>query len=407
MRQAGKGRRVEHLDDALRFLLDRSHLLDPRDLPGAVDEGARRLGALGAVVHLVDRDQLLLVPLGRDDRQPLSVEATLAGRAYRTLQVLDSASDGQPRLWVPLLDGAESLGVLELLCRAEQATPLRGDGQVFASLVAELVRSRAPYSDDQARVREQHGKTLAAELLWRQLPPLTFATERFTVTALLEPWSQVGGDAFDYGCDGTLLHLAVLDAMGHGLRATLMASVALAAYRLTRRAGHDLVASAAAMDQAVAEHFGTDAFVTALLVQLDLETGRLSVLSAGHPAPLLLRQGRVVGTVQGEPGLPLGLGDRDDAVADLSLQPGDVLALYTDGVVEARSEDGEFFGVARFADLLTRESAAQQPPPETLRRLVRAVLAHQRGRLQDDATCLLLEWITGRQRSFDLGAEGA
>jgi serine phosphatase RsbU (regulator of sigma subunit) len=66
--------------------------------------------------------------------------------------------------------------------------------------------------------------------------------------------------------------------------------------------------------------------------------------------------------------------------------------LYTDGVTEARSPEGEFFGEQRLADLLTRNLAAGLPVPETMRRAVRALLEHQQGQLTDDATLLLVEW---------------
>ena len=70
--------------------------------------------------------------------------------------------------------------------------------------------------------------------------------------------------------------------------------------------------------------------------------------------------------------------------------------LYTDGVVEARTPDGELFGLDRLADPLEREAAGGQPAEELQRRLVRAVLEHQVGGLRDDATLLLVQW-TGTQ----------
>jgi serine phosphatase RsbU (regulator of sigma subunit) len=88
----------------------------------------------------------------------------------------------------------------------------------------------------------------------------------------------------------------------------------------------------------------------------------------------------------------LGFGDREDTIVTASLQPGDRILLFSDGVIEARSEAGEFFGTDRLIDLLVREESHQQPPPETLRRLIVAVLDHQQGALQDDATLLMLEW---------------
>jgi serine phosphatase RsbU (regulator of sigma subunit) len=74
------------------------------------------------------------------------------------------------------------------------------------------------------------------------------------------------------------------------------------------------------------------------------------------------------------------------------LEPGDRLLLYTDGIVEANSPDGEPFGLDRFTDFIVRREADGLTAPETLRRLVHTVLAHQNGDLQDDATVVLAEW---------------
>ena len=230
-----------------------------------------------------------------------------------------------------------------------------------------------------------------AEMLWRQLPPLTFASDRFVVTAQLEPWHEVGGDAFDYSIDSDTLRLAVFDAMGHGLGATLMAGVALAVYRNCRREGHGLVETASAIDEALSGQFGDESFVTAVLAELDLTTGTIATLSAAHPAPLLVRDGKALGELDTDPGLPLGLGGRDDVVVTASLQPGDRILMFSDGVIEARAADGAFFGTDRLVEMLRRAESNRQTPPETLRRLVLAVLEHQQGTLQDDAALLLLD----------------
>jgi serine phosphatase RsbU (regulator of sigma subunit) len=75
-----------------------------------------------------------------------------------------------------------------------------------------------------------------------------------------------------------------------------------------------------------------------------------------------------------------------------SLEPGDRVLFFTDGVVEARSATGELFGKERLGDLLVRASADANSASETMRRLVHAVLGHQGSSLRDDATLLLLEW---------------
>jgi hypothetical protein len=381
---------------AVAWLLEHSHLMAPEQLPAAADEAARMAGALGCRIHLISRDQRSLVPLaaavqgvvGLDEA--LAVDGSVAGRAFRDTEVMASA-DGS-RVWLPLLDGAERLGVLEVLVGPEGADRLADAVRPLAALIAELVVSKGQYTDSFERARRSLPMGVAAELLWRQLPPLTFATERFVVTAQLEPWHEVGGDAFDYSIDGDVLRLAVFDGMGHGLGATLLAGVALAAYRNARRAGHGLVDTARLIDVALSAQFGVESFVTGVLAELDLTSGSISTLSAAHPAPLLVRDGRTLGELDSEPGVPLGFGDRDDTVVRAQLQPGDRILMFSDGVVEARSPEGAFFGTDRLVDLLGRQEARRQSPPETLRRLVLAVLEHQDGTLQDDATLLMLEW---------------
>ena len=71
------------------------------------------------------------------------------------------------------------------------------------------------------------------------------------------------------------------------------------------------------------------------------------------------------------------------------------MLLYSDGIVEARSAAGEFFGEERLADFVLRAGAAGDTAPETLRRLMRQVLEHQGEQLQDDASIVVLEWLTG------------
>jgi serine phosphatase RsbU (regulator of sigma subunit) len=148
---------------------------------------------------------------------------------------------------------------------------------------------------------------------------------------------------------------------------------------------------ARAIDDLVSGSFGS-AFVTGVLAELDVRSGRLRYVNAGHPRPLLLRDGRVVKELTGGRRIPFGLKTTGLTVGEEFLQPGDWLALYTDGITEARDPTGAWFGEERLVEFLTHEIAAGQPPPETVRRLKQAVLAHQSGVLQDDASILLACW---------------
>jgi serine phosphatase RsbU (regulator of sigma subunit) len=241
-------------------------------------------------------------------------------------------------------------------------------------------------------VRRRKRRSAAGELIWAMLPPLTAGVGPFVLSGLLEPCYDVGGDAFDYALSERTAALAIFDAVGHTMRSGFIAAAALAGYRGARHAGEPLTQQAEAIDRAIADQFGGGAFSTGVLAEVDLPSGRLRYLNAGHPEPLLMRSGKVVKTLAGGRRVPFGLGPGPVVIGEEALQPGDCLVLHTDGVTEARDEHGDWFGEARLVDFLEREAAAGRPPPETVRRLVRAVLRHQKGELQDDATVLLARW---------------
>ena len=120
--------------------------------------------------------------------------------------------------------------------------------------------------------------------------------------------------------------------------------------------------------------------------------GGIAARLTGHPQPLLLPGRKIVAELSCDPVLPFGLGDGAPKPRVAELEPDDAVLLYTDGVTEARTEDGEQFGLDRLVDLLEREAASGRTAEELLRRLVRAVLEHQGGGLRDDATLLLVQW---------------
>jgi serine phosphatase RsbU (regulator of sigma subunit) len=212
------------------------------------------------------------------------------------------------------------------------------------------------------------------------------------ITGGLEPAYEIGGDSFDYAVNGATADLLVADAVGHGLPATVLAGVAIGAYRHARRNAADLPDIAAEINAAIAAQFGHSLFATALLARLDLDTGRLRWINAGHPAPLIVRGSAVVHPPQCPPVRPLGLQETRPACCETRLELGNRLLLYTDGIVEARSPDGDFFGEDRLADFIKAAVADGEPAPETVRRLLRRLLAHQADQLQDDASIVVLEW---------------
>ncbi|TFV51543.1 PP2C family protein-serine/threonine phosphatase [Blastococcus sp. TF02A-35] len=393
--------------DPLQALLDDIHLLAPDQLSAVVARRAGQLGAAETVIYLTDYEQLLLQPIrgeGVPVRQELSVDGTVGGRAFRRVEVQSTRINPRARrLWIPLVDGVQRVGVVEML--VTDLTPeLEGRLRAFAGLVAELLVVNGQYTDIFAQLRRRKTLSLAAEIQWDLLPPLTFASDRVVIAGALEPAYDIGGDTFDYAVNGPNADLMVLDAVGHGLPAALLASAAVGAYRHARRNAWDLPDIAAAINRVIASEFSGSRFATAAIARLHLDTGQLRWVNAGHPTPLIVRDGALLDPGPCKPHPPLGLQLRKPDVCVTQLHPGDRVVLYTDGIVEARSPEGEFFGEDRLGDFIDRAAADGDPAPETLRRLMRRVLDHQADHLQDDASIVLLEWRTGNERQLaDLG----
>ena len=402
-------------ETSLDTLLEQSRLAAPHEVPALVAEHATRLGGQDPVIYLVDLEQSVLVPFTGPGEHlqhtALPLDESVAGRAFRRVDVeTQEAGAGHGlRVWLPVLDGTDRLGVLGVLV-PDRAALTAHDGLLerrlrrLATVVAGLVVSKRAYGDTIPVTRRRARMSLAGEIQWALLPPLTFASRDVVVAAALEPAYEVAGDSVDYAVDEGRTSVAAFDAMGHGLASAQLAGLTVAAYRNARRAGRTLVETAREIDEAVLSMHAGRTFVTGVLAELDTGTGILRWVCAGHPRPLLLRGGRVVRHLDDAVGVPFGV--EDDAgtgprrVGAARLEPGDRVVLYSDGITEARAPDGAFFGLDRLVDLLTRTEDGHLPPPETVRRVVRELLVHQQARLEDDATLLVVEWRSGHHRTL-------
>ncbi|HEX6523074.1 MAG TPA: PP2C family protein-serine/threonine phosphatase [Streptosporangiaceae bacterium] len=360
------------------------------DVHRVLAEACGPVPAWDPMVYLADFSRQVLVPLAAGAGEE-EVAGTLAGRAFITGQPVSSPRDGGVRVWVPVLEQTARTGVLavtvpeageEMLAQAE----LLG---VFAGLVTALA---VRVSDIPLHRRRGETLSLPAGMQWDLLPPLSARTGGAVIAGVLEPAYDIAGDAFDYAVTDGGLHFAIIDGMGHGIGSTLLTGLAVGAYRHARRAGAALSAIHTAIDQALTGYYQDLSFATGILAWLDTGAGRLAWSCAGHPPPLLLRGRKVVAELTCDPALPFGLGGAAPQPGTCDLEPGDAVLLYTDGVIEARTADGELFGLERLTDLAEREAASGQPGEELVRRLVRAVLDHQAGGLRDDATLLLVQW---------------
>ncbi len=352
---------------SLTELVDRAHSVAPAELLSVVRDAAAALGVTRADVWLVDWQQELLtaleLPVDPLPPRRVPVQGSSLGLAFiRSEPTTAPTPDGQV-LRLPLLDGIERLGVLELELPGPPTDQRIMDCRRFVEVLTQYVATKGRVTDQFHRVRTCQPMSLAAQLQWQLLLPVTAHAPRVMVAGQVEPAYEVGGDAFDYALAHDRAHVAIFDAMGHGVQAGLTTALAVGAYRNNRRRDDGLVATLAAADELVAREFGDGRFVTAMLGELELAPGTMQLLNAGHLQPLLLRRHQIIDIPDVTPGLPLGLGGlihpAQERITELQLQPGDRLVLVTDGILDAVNAKGQRFGEQRLAD--TTAQAAMDP----------------------------------------------
>ena len=378
----------------LGTMIDRAHEMPPQLIAPLIAEVIAAIGGRDVAVYLQDYDQRSLLPLPgtgllQADEEPIN--DSRAGEAFLTDKLVEEDRGTDVRLFLPLLDGTDRVGVLAFTAERPDENDRRL-ARRFAGLVADVLVTKGLYTDRFFQARRRKPMRLSAEMQWSLLPPLLMTTPQVAVAGILEPAYDVAGDSFDYALNDDVLHMATIDAMGHGLDAAMLATVAVAAYRHARRTGVELPDLYAAMDTAVADQFPDDHFCTAQMASLDVVSGRLSWVNAGHPHPFLLRDGRVVQVLDSPTTLPIGFGGATPHVSEVTLEQGDRVLFFTDGIIEEHRAGGEQFGEERLIREVERVEQGGGPVAHTVRRLSHALMHARGGQTSDDATLFLLEW---------------
>ena len=378
---------------ALRLTRD----ANPASMPEILAKAAAGLGATDLVVYLVDFGQTVLEPM--PDRAAHaevptteSLATTMAGRAFIDQQVVTAAREDGVRVWIPVVEGSDHTGVVALTVPAVSDELLR-TFEELGILAGYLIAVHTRCTDLYTLYRRRRSMSLAASMQWDLLPPLVLKAGNVAIAGLVQPAYDVGGDCFDYSVNGAFVDVAIIDSMGHGLGAARIASLAMGCYRHDRREGQTLAVMHRHLGSTIASQYTDCSFATGVLARLELDTGALTWTNAGHPPPLLIRDRQVIRELDCKPTPPWGIGTDDPFVATESLEPGDCLLLYTDGVTEARTSEGDFFGLERLVDLTNRHASLLLTPEALLRQLVRDVRDHTgQDDLADDATVVVVRW---------------
>jgi sigma-B regulation protein RsbU (phosphoserine phosphatase) len=237
--------------------------------------------------------------------------------------------------------------------------------------------------------------SIAKEVQRALLPAADPVLDGYDIAGTNVPTWEIGGDYFDYlpQPDGRL-GVAIADVSGKGVPAALIMATFRAALRAQRVKGIALDAIADRLNRILLDSMDASRFVTAFYGLLEPRTGALAFANCGHNPPLLLRAGGPR-DVLASGGPALGMWDAAAFVpGDASVQPGDILVLYTDGVIEVMDGAGEMFGVDRLEEVIRRH------PGHSSRNLVEAVVDAtrafaRRAGFEDDFTLVVIRREAG------------
>lgn len=392
----------------LRGLLDRVEAASPVEAVDVMaDELAVMLGASDVGFLIIDLSGRAVARFGgsaanaareRERGAGHAPTVDLAGTVYervlRSQRAELAAVGAGTRLIVPVTDRGDAMGVIEL------SLPWRPDEREVAEIAAAgralayVVVACRRHTDMFEWAQRSTPFSLAAEIQ-RRLLPSSFTCEagQFTVAGWLEPANAVGGDTFDYALDRDTLHVSITDAVGHEVNAAMLATVLVGGLRNGRRRDMSLLEQARFANDALVRHSPVGEFVTGQLVRVDLVSGAMTLVNAGHPLPYRVRGG-IVEEIELDIDMPFGLrAGRTFGAQRVPLQPGDRILLVTDGILER--------GAARLDMPALLSETAGRHPREVVYTLGEAVLRATGGNLRDDATVVCLDWHGGPHRVRD------
>ena len=273
---------------------------------------------------------------------------------------------------------------------------LNGSALILATILAGLVI--ASWVRAQIRARRAKEMSMAAGIQENAIPRVfpPFPDEKsIDLYASMQPAREVGGDFYDFYFSGPRkLTFLVADVSDKGVPAALFMMRAKTIIKSIAQTGRPITDVVTEANTALCEGNGANMFVTAWIGELDLVSGRVTYVNAGHNPPIVLRAGDGSASyLRTRPGLVLGaMPGVKYRSAELMLEPGDILYLYTDGVTEQADPHGELFGEERLLAFISGGGFIEHPE-NCAGAVLAGVTAHAVGAEQsDDRTQLIVRY---------------
>jgi sigma-B regulation protein RsbU (phosphoserine phosphatase) len=262
----------------------------------------------------------------------------------------------------------------------------------LASAAALRVRNVALAEEAAARKVLEHELAIAHDIQMAMLPRDRPERPEITLAARLQPAQSVGGDLYDFVLDGDRLWFIVGDVAGKGVAAALYMAVAKTLFRAITAGSACVTDVVSRMNRELSRDNERQTFVTAVIGCLDLTSGDVSLVDAGHVPVLMTDAAGQIRTPPLTKCLTLGvLEDHQYEESHLRLAHGSTLFLYTDGVTDARNSAGTQFGTDRL--LRTLATCAASDPDAIVASVSKAIERFESGAPpEDDVTLLVLQF---------------
>ncbi|MFB3765368.1 MAG: PP2C family protein-serine/threonine phosphatase [Methanotrichaceae archaeon] len=240
--------------------------------------------------------------------------------------------------------------------------------------------------------RKKAELALAADIQKSFLPHHLPSIPGFDLAAISIPALEVGGDFYDFISDSNgNLGIAIADVAGKGIPAALFMALSKTIVRSDALTHDDVADALKDSNDIIASESSSGMFVTLFLGILNQRTGCLAYSNAGHHPPLILRAKDKKFDILGVTGIALGIMEGSVySRGQTTLGPGDIMVMYTDGIVEAINPQGEYFGSERLKSIIAKSS--DQSPNAMLKEIVDKVFSFSGDQPQfDDITALVVK----------------
>lgn len=349
---------------------------------GIIDRCIKRVGAAQGAIFLLteesadDRFKTFVREIDPDAGQlPFHLNANLTGWMLKNRAIFISnepATDERLAginlehlgitsiLAAPLMSRKGMIGILAIFNKRSSDGFDAGDRRflgIVGTQAAKVIENAQLFEKEKELMAVEEEKKVAHRIQQGFLPRTNITLPEVEIYGVNHPAREVGGDFFDmFEIDDRRVFVSLGDVSGKGIPAALLMASAQAVLRaqMSHGGSADLPAVADALNRLICQFTGPEQYLTGLFGVYDRSRRCFSFVNAGHPPPMVVRAD---GSVEAPEGSDIVIGYIPDvpfAVRDIELQPGEIVAVYSDGVTEAESEKTDFYGEERLEAALGR-----------------------------------------------------